>query len=330
MAPRDSLLRVEAALIEAGGSFRAHGTDRYRSECVSHGGTNPETLVIYYHPDAGNIGFRCFADRCTHDDVREFLGLSKGDLFDEPLDTGRRDPFRPRPRIVRPPKPEPPLFEPSPPKWYPDRLPTLRHEIRDADGNRTWVTHKVADEYLYRDELLRVVLGVIRCECKQFRQWHPDRNAAGCRATGIHEYAEDRKEIVRTVRVVPYRLPEVLDGVRDGQVIWIVEGEKDVKALFGRGLIATCNAAGGGRGKWTAKHAAFFKDADVRVVADRDDTGREHAKEVVNTLLRTARSIDVVQARHGKDSTDHFEAGGTLADFVMVAEPKPFVLQEAA
>lgn len=329
MAPRDSLLRVEARLIEAGGSFRAHGTDRYRSECVSHGGANPETLVIYYHADTGNIGFRCFADRCTHDEIREFLGLSKSDLFDEPLDTGRRDSLKPRPRIVRPPKPEPALFEPGPPRWHPDALTTLRHKFKGPNGEKAWVTHRLAAEYLYYDEECRLVLGVCRCACKQFLQWHPDRGTDGHRAWGINEY-DERNEVIRTVRTVPYRLPQVLDGIRDGQVIWIVEGEKDVNTLFNRGHVATCNSGGGGKHKWTAKHAAFFKDADVCIVADRDGTGREHAKEVVNTLLRTARSIDVVQARFGKDSTDHFEAGGGDTDFVMVAEPKPFVMQEAA
>jgi hypothetical protein len=325
MAPRDSLLRVEAAIVAAGGTFRAYGTDRYRSLGICHDASSNDSLVIYYHPDTGNVGFKCFAECSTHEEIRDFLGLSKGDLFDEPLESGH-DIRAPRLRIVRPPKPEPAIFDPARRGWRPGPLATLRHRAKGADGRKAWVTHPLAAEYLYSDEDWRIVFGVCRCKCKHFTQWRPHLNADGGRAWGINAYDEQTNDLIATVRTVPYRLPQVLDGIRGEQMIWVAEGEKDVNTLFSQGAIATCNSAGAG--KWTPKHAAFLKGADVRVCADRDEPGREHAKTVVASLRGIARSIEVVQARFGKDATDHFAGGGHLGNFALVADPKPLILQE--
>lgn len=317
MAPRDSVLRVEQAILAAGGTFHQRGADVFRSLGICHEARSSESLVIFYHPDKGNVGFNCWAG-CSHDDVREFLGLSKGDLWDEP----REDDQARMPRPVRPviAPPEPVIYPAAPPDWCPEPITTVDCRIGDE-----YVTHDVVAEYLYLTEDERIAFGVVRCSHKCFKQWRPHAEADGHRLWRV-KGKNARGQIIATVAALPYRLPELLAGIRAERTVWCVEGEKDADRLVAEGMVATCNAGGGRRGSWTAAHAAHFKGADVRIVADRDETGRHHAEEVVESLMPIARSIDVVQAAHGKDVSDHLDAGGTLTDLIPVWEPKPLQL----
>ena len=47
---------------------------------------------------------------------------------------------------------------------------------------------------------------------------------------------------VKAVRVVPYRLPQLL--AEPTRSVMVVEGEKDADNLAGIGVLATCNAGG--------------------------------------------------------------------------------------
>lgn len=196
---------------------------------------------------------------------------------------------------------------------------------RDTDHTDRWMPcgHDKTAEYLYRDEHGTVLYGVARCArkgngCAGFRQWRPDPTKKSGRRWSLH--GDDGN---LAVRLVPYHLPDVIAAVRAERVVWITEGEKDVEALRARPLItATCNP--GGAGKWRPEYADHLHGADITIVADRDEPGRRHAKQVVTTLMPVARSIEVVQARHGKDAADHLAAGGTTADFITVWTPKPY------
>lgn len=195
-------------------------------------------------------------------------------------------------------------------------------ERTDRPADDLWIPcqdrgHKRVAQYLYRDERCITVHGVTRCDHKCFAQWRPDDSTRSGRRWSLN--GADGK---RLVRVVPYRLPELLAVKAEGRVIWIPEGEKDVHALVDRGLAATCNA--GGAGKWTSEHAAFLEGADITVCADRDSPGRAHAEAVVESLMGLANSIYVVQAKTGKDAADHFEAGHNDTEFLQVWAPKPY------
>lgn len=201
---------------------------------------------------------------------------------------------------------------------FDEPLPERQHD-RPADD--TWIPcqdrgHKRVAQYVYRNENGAVVHGVTRCDHKCFAQWRPDDSTRSGRRWSLND-----KQGNRLVPVVPYLLPELLAAKRADRVIWIAEGEKDVHALIEHGLAATCNAAGAG--KWTTEHAAYFEDADVTIVADRDEPGQRHAKAVVESLRGIARTVYVVQARTGKDAYDHFAAGHKDAEFVQVWAPVP-------
>ena len=113
---------------------------------------------------------------------------------------------------------------------------------------------------------------------------------------------------------VIYRLPQVIAAVEAGATIYIPEGEKDVGSLIARGVEATCNPSGAG--KWRPEYSEFFRGAHVVIIADRDDVGRSHASDVARSLDGIAASIRIVEAKVGKDASDHLAAGCSLDDFV--------------
>lgn len=172
-------------------------------------------------------------------------------------------------------------------------------EIRDIG---TAAREEVAS-YDYRDEAGRLIYQVVRFRPKTFRQRRPD--GAGGWAWNL-----------QGVDMVPYRLPAVIAGVAAGDRIWCVEGEKDADRLHALGEVATCNA--GGSGKWRAEFSRYFRGADVVIVRDKDEPGTNHARDVFRHLRPVARSIRVVEARQGKDVSDHLDAGLELSALVSV------------
>jgi archaellum biogenesis ATPase FlaH len=114
-----------------------------------------------------------------------------------------------------------------------------------------------------------------------------------------------------------YKLPRVLEAVRSGEPVFVVEGEKDVESVLMHGATATCNPMGAG--KWRPNHTAALKDGVVLVVADRDAPGYRHAEAVVRALEGVARFVGPMLPAEGfKDVTEHLEAGKTLSELVPV------------
>lgn len=167
---------------------------------------------------------------------------------------------------------------------------------------------EITEQYDYRDEHDRVVFQVVRMVPKTFRQRRPD---------GMGGWIWNLQGVKRIL----YRLPEVLDAISLGDVIYVVEGEKDVHALELIGATATTNA--GGAGKWDAAYARTLANAErVIIVADNDDPGLAHAYAIQASLNGTPSMI--VRAREGKDAADHVKAGYGLDDFVELGnEPPP-------
>jgi len=158
---------------------------------------------------------------------------------------------------------------------------------------------RIAATYDYRDEDENVLFQSVRYEPKDFRQ---RRTVNGTWVWNLNG-----------VRLVPYRLPELIAAVENDETIYVTEGERDVEAIVAAGGAATCNP--GGAGKWRDEYSQYLAGADVVVVADKDDAGRKHARQVKGSLVGVARSVRVVEALTGKDAADHFEAGHTLRDF---------------
>jgi 5S rRNA maturation endonuclease (ribonuclease M5) len=135
------------------------------------------------------------------------------------------------------------------------------------------------------------------------------------KADGSHAYDIIRLEpkTFRASRTVPeaervlYHLPEVLAAGK--QTVHVCEGEKDADALRSIGAIATCNPFGAG--KFLERYAEPLIGANVVVWADKDDTGRAHAKDVAQKLSVAARSVKIIESSVGKDAADAVAAGLT-------------------
>jgi len=158
--------------------------------------------------------------------------------------------------------------------------------------------------YTYTDEDGEPLFQVVRLEPKSFRQrrWEDGQWKWGLGDT----------------RRVLYRLPQVLQALARGEVVFVVEGEKDVDALEKAGHAAT--TLPGGAGKWRAEYTASLAGASHRIVVIGDDdqvdpkTGRReghlHALDVWRALTgRVGQVVARLPADGFKDVADQLAAG---------------------
>jgi RecA-family ATPase len=123
------------------------------------------------------------------------------------------------------------------------------------------------------------------------------------------------------VRVVPYKLPELIEAIANGHSIAIVEGEAKADLLWSWNVPATCNV--GGAKHWKPEHAAFLKDADVVLVPDNDAVGWEHMNIVGQSLQGIAKSVRVLELPGlgpKQDIVDWAKQGGTVEQLYDLSE----------
>ena len=140
---------------------------------------------------------------------------------------------------------------------------------------------------------------VIRSDPKDFRPMTPDGYL-------------DLEVVVR----LPYRLPELLQGVKESKPILLLEGEKDVDRAVDMGLVATTFV--GGTGKWRQEYLEYFDGADVVLIPDNDKPGLKGMTEIAKKLHGTASKIRMLELpglgprkeKHGKDFSDWIELEG--------------------
>ena len=160
---------------------------------------------------------------------------------------------------------------------------------------------KIETIYPYRDAEGRLLYEVIRYNPKGFSQRRPD-------GKGGYIYS------LKGIKPVLYKLPEVLDAVRGGKRIHIVEGEKDSENLFKLGLTATTCSSGAG--KWRDYFSDFLKNADVVIIPDCDEPGRKHAEQIAESVKKKAKSVKVIHLpdmQDKQDITDFFRKHGKAA-----------------
>tara|TARA_B100001123_G_scaffold338422_1_gene383076 strand:+ start:1552 stop:3771 length:2220 start_codon:yes stop_codon:yes gene_type:complete len=163
------------------------------------------------------------------------------------------------------------------------------------------VTESVRYSYFNADG--KTACHVIRSDPKDFRPMTPD---------GFLD--------LEGVERLPYRLPELLQGINDSKTILILEGEKDVDRAMAMGLIATTFV--GGAGKWRDEYSEYFRGADVVLIPDNDKPGLKGMTEIATKLHGTAARMRMLelprlgprQEKHGKDFSDWAELEGNTAD----------------
>lgn len=150
--------------------------------------------------------------------------------------------------------------------------------------------------YPYTDEAGDLLFEVVRFDPKDFRQRRPDGRG------GWLWKLDDTRRVL-------YRLPEVVAAVAAGDVVWVVEGEKDADALVRAGEVATCNPQGAGKWSKVQDAAEVLAGATVIVWADDDKAGHDHARKVVADIDRTVHAWIVVRSTYAKDAAEHLGQG---------------------
>jgi len=140
-------------------------------------------------------------------------------------------------------------------------------------------TREIADTYDYVDEGSELLYQTVRYRPKDFKQRRPDGKGGW-------------KWSLKGVRRVLYRLPELLDGVKAGRHIYIVEGEKDADRLHSLGLIATTSPQGAG--KWRDEYSHSLRNAKVCILQDNDGPGRNHAEKVARSIIGIASEVKIL------------------------------------
>lgn len=203
-----------------------------------------------------------------------------------------------------------------------DLLPTIaKREEFSFTQQQAPVLEK---EWLYRSEDGDVL----------FTKRRYKTNDAKGKTYSIHRVDAQGKRIagLKDTRIVPYRLPELLDAKTAGRAIYLVEGEKAADALVSIGAIATTSHTGAG--SWPAEITQYFAGANVVVIPDHDEPGRQYAKRAIQNLLPVAKSIrylDLGLMVEGDDAHEWVHhAKGTRKELAELAKQAPIITEQAA
>jgi len=174
----------------------------------------------------------------------------------------------------------------------------------------------IVEEYDYLDLDGKLIFQTIRSANKKFLQRRPDNNGG---------WIWNLKDITP----LPYRLPSVVEAVKTGNNIFIVEGEKDVHSLEKLGITATTNPMGAGN--WKNQYDRHFNGANVIIIPDNDDPGKKHANQIassINDIVESLKILELPGLKPKGDITDWINAGGTkecLNELVNKCKTKLFI-----
>ena len=111
-----------------------------------------------------------------------------------------------------------------------------------------------------------------------------------------------------------YNVQELLN--RPNDVIYFVEGEKDVENLKKLGLLATTC---GGANDWENKFTKYFIDREVVLIGDNDEAGKNLVNIVSKSISPVTKKLDIKYSPVGKDITDFIEnySGNDITTAIM-------------
>jgi len=158
--------------------------------------------------------------------------------------------------------------------------------------------------YDYANENGVLLYQVVRFRPKDFRQRRPD-------GTGGWIWNLDG------VRGVLYNLPEVLKT----KSVLICEGERDADTARKLGLVGTTNS--GGAGKWRREFSEALRGKRVVIIADADELGCKHARDVARSLVGLAEVVKLIELPGAKDLTAWLEGGGTREQLLDILKKAP-------
>lgn len=149
---------------------------------------------------------------------------------------------------------------------------------------------------------------------KTFEAWH---KKDGRYVSGMGEYKD--KPILQ-------HLPEIPGWIAAAKRIYIPEGELKADRIISKGGAATTSPFGAGRNKWRSEYSKALAGAEVIVLPDNDNPGRDFAQDKAASLYGIARSVKVLELPglpEKGDIIDWFNAGGTFEQLEQLADNCP-------
>lgn len=177
--------------------------------------------------------------------------------------------------------------------------------LRPRQDSKAIEQKEIERVYKYQDAQGRPLFEVVRFRPKSFAQRRPDGQWG-----------------LGGITPVLYHLPEVLTAVKTGDLLYIVEGEKDTDNLWAIGCITTTSPMGAG--KWRDSYTEVLKNARVVIIPDNDKVGRAHAYQIAMSLHPVARMVKLLEVPgKAKDISDWLEAGNTWEDLDQLVTSAP-------
>lgn len=252
----------------------SHGSPEHGEvtcRCPAHDDSTASLTVR--EGEGGKILVKCHAG-CSTDAILSAMGLQMTDLFPE---SSRKASQRPRNSQPKP--------TPAPAPAQPKQRDTLGELVKI---------------YTYTDEEGKPLFEVCRFEktedgkrTKTFRQRHQNPGHPKAKRDGYVWSIEG-------VRNVVYRLPEVLQAIKDGRTVYVVEGEKDADTMADLGFCATTNPGGAsksGSPKWLPDHTKQLTGARVVILPDNDAAGLNDRQQVAASLAAVCESVKLLDLR---------------------------------
>jgi hypothetical protein len=174
-------------------------------------------------------------------------------------------------------------------------LAALEMEPKDlfAEAARQPRKRRIVAEYPYTDERGTLLYQNVRFDPKGFQQRRPD---------GRGGWTWNLDGVPRVL----YNLPAVVAASGD---VFFVEGEKDCATGEGLGLTVTTSGAAG---SWRSEYAETLRGKRVVIIADADEPGKKHARQMAASLYGKAESVKVLELPGAKDLSEWVvERGGT-------------------
>ena len=141
---------------------------------------------------------------------------------------------------------------------------------------------KLVEEYTYTPTLKKSRL--IDANGNKTFRWHSFVNNKWCSGTNKQK--------------LPLYNQQILSSLKDN-IVYVVEGEKDVNTLTKYNLPSVCSPHGATKGndsgkKWLDSYTELFCGIDVIILQDNDDVGKSFANAIATKLLSKAKSVKVI------------------------------------
>lgn len=112
-----------------------------------------------------------------------------------------------------------------------------------------------------------------------------------------------------------YGLPN-LKNVRDGDTVYIAEGEKDVETLRKHGLVAVSGPDGAGHNKFPQEAVKWFAKKKVVIFQDNDEVGKAFAQDEAAAVSKVAESVKLIDLQAlWPDIPEHADISDYLQHF---------------